>query len=232
MSLILDALKRAESERGGAQAITGLPELSPVSLARPASNLRWILMGSVVLIIASLALWRFFTSPVKPATVAVVAEAAAPIAEVPAPAKPRPQAARPAAPIIGAEEVSSFDDVTGPEESQQLETPLAPTPAPAPIAPVETQRPAVVEPATPAPVARNKTPVRLNDTPPAYRAAFPSFTVQVHSWDQLPSARFVRIDGYRYIEGEVLPGGPKLVEIIADGLILDWNGERVIYPLN
>ncbi|MEK6805111.1 MAG: general secretion pathway protein GspB [Pseudomonadota bacterium] len=238
MSLILDALKRAESERG-AQAMSGLPALSPVSLAEPASPLRWVLMGGVAIVIAGLAGWKYFSAAPKTQPVETLVElrqesieAAGPIEAAPARIAPK-LSSEPEKPIIGTEEVASFDEVTGPEESQQLESPIVPA---APVAPEPEIRVAAPPPAPPPEIAqtppRNKTPVKLNDTPAAYRAAFPALTFQVHSWDTNPKARFVRIDGYRYTEGETLASGPKIVEITANGLVLDWQGERVIYPLN
>lgn len=242
MSLILDALKRAENERG-AQAASGLPELSPVSLDKAPGNLRWLLIGIALAVSAGIGAWRYFAAaPSKPDSVAVAEQAktalAAPIKPMPVPVpglsqtQPKAQSAVTAKPIIGTEAVASFDEVTGPEDSPPPETPPAAAPAVAAAAPPVVSNPApAVTAAPPQPAPLNKTPVRLRDTPVAYRSAFPALTIQVHSWDKEPAARFVRIDGYRYIEGEVLPAGPKLIEIIADGLILDWNGERVIFPL-
>ncbi len=236
MSLILDALKRAESERG-AQAASGLPELSPVSLQQAPTSGRWMILGAVVVVIAAAGVWRYFSSAPSTEVVKVELPPAASTPEPPRPvtSSPVPSGA-PATPIAGTEDVANFDEVTGSEESQQLESPIVPAPAIVmPPVPSEIPPAAVSAPPSavqPQPIARNKAPVPLNETPAAYRAAFPIVTIQVHSYDPSPAARFVRINGYRYVEGESLQAGPKIVEIIANGLVLDWQGERVIYPLN
>ena len=239
MSLILDALKRAESERG-AQAASGLPELSPVPLGEPPGHRRWILIGAVLIVIAGLGVWRFSTLPPKaePAAVSEAPVAMTPVVSAPAVAPPPlpPQPAPAARPIAGTEEVTSFEEVTGPEDAQ-AESPSAPpvsSPAPAAAvtpAAIEPTPVAVVEPPAATAMPHDKTPVRLLDTPTAYRASFPIFTIQVHSWGANPAARFVRINGYRYVEGETLAEGPTLIEITERGLVLDWKNERVIYPL-
>jgi len=72
---------------------------------------------------------------------------------------------------------------------------------------------------------------RLGDMPASYRASFPNIRVDVHVYDPQPNKRFVLINGRRYREGDMLSEGPKLVEIRAQGLVMDSQGQRVLLPL-
>jgi len=65
--------------------------------------------------------------------------------------------------------------------------------------------------------------------PPDYRADFPALTVEVHVFE--PGRRFVMINGRRYREGERLQEGPQIVEIVRNGVVMDYRGERVLFPL-
>ncbi len=75
-------------------------------------------------------------------------------------------------------------------------------------------------------------PRELRQMPSAYRAAFPQLTVQVHVYDVDPARRWVMIDNRRYNEGNALPGGPTVSEIAPEGIIFEFRGERVLWPLN
>ena len=71
----------------------------------------------------------------------------------------------------------------------------------------------------------------LESMPQAYQAAFPTFSVDVHVWDSNPQKRFVLVSGRRYREGDTLDAGPKLVEIAQQGLVVDFNGQRVLFSI-
>lgn len=73
---------------------------------------------------------------------------------------------------------------------------------------------------------------RLKDMPAAYRAEFPPLAVDVHVYNADPQRRFVLVNGKRYREGDPLAEGPRIAEIVADGLVVDWRNERVLYTLN
>lgn len=73
---------------------------------------------------------------------------------------------------------------------------------------------------------------RLKDMPAAYRAEFPPLSVDVHVYNADPQRRFVLVNGKRYREGDPLAEGPRIAEIVADGLVVDWRNERVLYTLN
>lgn len=68
--------------------------------------------------------------------------------------------------------------------------------------------------------------------PSTYRAEFPALSVDVHVYNADPQRRFVLINGKRYREGDPLAEGPRLAEIVPDGMVVDWRGERVVYTLN
>ncbi|MDP3295083.1 MAG: general secretion pathway protein GspB [Nevskia sp.] len=106
--------------------------------------------------------------------------------------------------------------------------PAAPaaTPAPAPV----TRRAA---PAAAAAVATQPDPSasvrRLKDMPPAFRAEFPAITIDVHVYNDSPQRRFVLINGRRYREGEALSEGPRIAQIVPEGIVFDWRNEQVLY---
>lgn len=156
--------------------------------------------------------------------------------------------------------LASFDDLTGSNPPPAI-APEPATPAPEPtsrpdfVVHPEPPRRANVAPEAPMPSAAEtvmpEAPSRLSsfDPPPApataapanasalesmpqaYQAAFPTFSVDVHVWDSNPQKRFVLVSGRRYREGDTLAAGPKLVEIAQQGLIVDYNGERVLYSI-
>ena len=74
-------------------------------------------------------------------------------------------------------------------------------------------------------------PTPLKDMPREYRADFPQFKVDVHVYNDEPRRRFVLIDLKRYREGEKLPGGAQIVQIVHDGIVFNHRGERVPYQL-
>jgi len=114
----------------------------------------------------------------------------------------------------------------GPDgETIVVEEPAAPATAPAPA-----QTPAPRELPAPAPALQR--PRRLKEMPAPYRAEFPTLSVDVHVYNADPQRRFALINGKRYREGDMLAEGPRIAEIVSDGLVVDWHNERVIYTLN
>jgi len=158
---------------------------------------------------------------------------------------PPPVARRPAPPPV---EAAIGDDV----DAATLDDLMAPPPEPPPPPVVAPTRPAVARPPTPPPrpsqpsiagsdgrIATLKleppptTNVpRLNELPPSVRGDFPSVSYDVHVWNENPSRRFVLIGGKRYNQGDRLPGGPVLKEIVPDGVVFDHHGSEVLVPVN
>ena len=90
------------------------------------------------------------------------------------------------------------------------------TPAPAEIPPALT---------VPAPLRK------FREMPPDYRADFPALKIEIHVYEKAPQSRFVMVNGRKYREGERLSEGPALVEIVPEGLVLEYRGEKVLYTL-
>ena len=117
-------------------------------------------------------------------------------------------------------------------------TPEIPAPSKsAPIAapPPEAETPAApeVESAAPAPSASPPSGEAklLSDMPAAYQGSFPMISLEVHVYDANPDKRFAIVDGQRYREGQTLPQGPHLLQIVPTGLLVEFHGEKVIFPI-
>lgn len=272
MSLILDALKRAERERH-AERSAALEDLPGARAPRRRRWGRWLVLGVLALVAVGAAV-GIKRRPEQAATPTVIpaptagrpspAPRPAPAVPVPdpepasesAPAQPSappPIQARPAPPVIpGTEGVASLDDLTPDSDVELVPAPTEPpaTAQPPPAAAPPSAQPEPVEAETPAaaaaapaespaaeeapskvpPALTQRAPMRkLREMPPDYRADFPALTVEVHVFE--PGRRFVMINGRRYREGERLAEGPQLVEIVRDGVVLEYRGEKVLYPL-
>lgn len=73
--------------------------------------------------------------------------------------------------------------------------------------------------------------IALADMPAGYRDSFPALAMDVHVWNADPAKRFVLVNGRRYHEGDQLSDGPQIVEITGQGMVLQYNGQRVLYGL-
>jgi len=115
------------------------------------------------------------------------------------------------------------------DESASAAATPAPAPAPAPVitrpAPVTSVERVQLDPAPPPQIPR------LNDMPVDYRSAFPALSLDVHSYDSAPKKRFIMIAGKRYNEGDALQEGPRILQIVPEGVIFDFRGEHVLFPI-
>ncbi|HWU68686.1 MAG TPA: general secretion pathway protein GspB [Stenotrophobium sp.] len=71
----------------------------------------------------------------------------------------------------------------------------------------------------------------LKDMPPEYRSAFPTLTVDVHSYDPRPGKSFVMINGRNYHAGDTLTEGPRIISIVANGIVFDYRGQQVLFTI-
>jgi general secretion pathway protein B len=212
MSFILDALKKAESERSRASG----PVLVDVRIAPPRRRLpawAWVLGG---VLIANLALLSWLALRTPPAAV------------VPS------QAALPAMAPAQGTQTSGVQRVPSP-------APMAP-PAPATVQPTPyvTPEPSLppldVARSTPPPASLVKPASRSGGALPTARelresgVSLPPLLLNLHVYDPTPSLRYVLMNGLRLTEGEFTPDGIKVDTITEDGVVLEARGHRFLLP--
>lgn len=64
-----------------------------------------------------------------------------------------------------------------------------------------------------------------------FRRSLPSIQIGMHVHARQPQSRFVMIDGRQYREGQELAPGLQLVEITAQGMVLNYQGQDFQMPL-
>jgi general secretion pathway protein B len=213
MSLILDALRKAESERqrGAVPGLHGVtaplaPEPAAVSRPRGLTPLR-VALGALVLVMGA-ALLGWLARPSAGPSLPVAAAPSMPAAAVPA-AEPAPL------PLV----------VSAP--------PVLPAEPPAVAAPLPAAPAAAM--ASPPPPAASRAPIvtqvrRLADLPPEQRRELPALAVSGSVWSDQPGARFVVLDGQVLREGDRLAAGLVLVNLAPRSATLRWRDGLIEVP--
>lgn len=230
MSYILDALKKAEQERGIGQ----VPRLASVQEEppRPRRGLAWLIGGALLLNALVLGWWlRPVTTPKvapRPAhttgapatpTAATQPETNAAVRSVPRVAASSPSAPLPATRITppavaGEPPISKQATYAGARKR------VAPSVPPLRESSIETRAvPKAPEPAV------SSVPL-LRDMPADFRAGVPPLNLDVHVYAAANAGRFVLINMKKYHEGDQLAEGPRLEEITPDGVILNYQGQQ------
>jgi general secretion pathway protein B len=245
MSFILDALKKSESER---QRQSG-PGVFQPRIASPRTRFPlWALAIGALLGVNLLVLIWLMTRPDDlPATPAAVrpsarapAAAAAPVATTPAPGTPPatiPAAAPSAAgPAIGAATPFNPPLIVDPS----LTTP-APAGAPGGTASNPNDYLPAQQPGNAGPGTTTAVGAGLGGTATASFATresllargqqVPEASLSLHVYDAEPSRRFVFVNGQRGVEGDTLPNGLRIEQIVPEGVVLAWNGNRFLVAL-
>lgn len=216
MSFILDALRRAESERARGQ-VPGLHDQPLLPAAAVPHGVwpvwAWAVMASLVLVLATGAGWWLWRPPAgaMPADVQQAVPATAAVAAAPATVSaPPPVLAPPATPA-------------------QVTTPLMPqvVSAPSPVEPAPVAASVAAPPAAPAvaPV------VKLAELPADLRREWPNLVMGGSVWSESAASRFVIINGLLLHEGEAVAPGLVVDRIGPKGLVLRWRDRRVEVPL-
>lgn len=228
MSYILDALRKSQQARQPGTA----PRTGPVhniSLALPVSGW-WLALGIVLLLgilAAALLFWRGTVANLPdPPAVPVTSEpvAAAPASGPPAPVvleKPVP------APESPARKTTPVTDL-----AEQARLP-APAPPPKKIAvtrvekePAVNRRLETVKTAAPAvPLVMDDTPL-LQQMPQDFQRALPALVVTIHVYSHDESQRILFINNREYRKGSQIDGGIRVEDIVPDGVVLSFRGER------
>lgn len=227
MSYILEALKKSEQDR----QIGQVPDLSVIQENPVRAMPRWPrwLLAALVLNIAILAVlaWRVWDARV-PATVASAPSA-------PAEMQPDPAAVNPA---------SELDTrIAAPSPAVAVPAPDLPVPVsemPSPPAerlpPVSSEQTAAEAQMQLGPDLEVLPPVgaidaavgvpRWEDLSAEQRAGLPEPRIDVHVFAQEPERRFVLIDLRKYRQGDTLDDGPVIEAILADGIVLSYQGQK------
>jgi|JI8StandDraft_1071087.scaffolds.fasta_scaffold47492_2 general secretion pathway protein B len=219
MSFILDALRRAESERARGQ-VPGLHDQPPLPAAAvPRSawpTWAWALLASLVLLLAAAAGWWLRPqAAVVPVNVQPASPAPAVLPAVPAVvAAPPPPVVPPVLPPRGT-------------------TPLLPqvVSAPSPVVPV----PVPASAAAPAPAAAAVPAlapvVKLAEMPADQRRDWPKLVMGGSVWSESAANRFVIVNGLLLHEGEAVAPGLVVDRIGPKAVVLRWRDRRVEVPL-
>ena len=258
MSYILDALKKAERERGIAQ----VPTLSTVHELRAKPPFRlWAASGFVVLCLAVLFGIFFFgldgDDDVKPPSAEGIGNAANLPGQNQAPSTMpanEPSSGLPSSEFRAAPDAVYSRDIPAPVDEAKKEIPVA-----------EVQEPAVDEGRVPQPdraataarpdgvasdVSPRESTERLPARPPvtaaqseepkpsvngetsggkvSLREAMNKMEISILLYSENEAERLVFINGRKYVEGDVIEGNYILEQITPEGAVLSCEGERAI----
>lgn len=236
MSLILQALKKAEAER----SVGRVPTLDQVTATEPAPppSRRGVWAGAVVIIAVAAAVsaaWWRATSRGEPST----ADAAPLPASAAASLRASASASPPSAPAVRADpQVATAPPSVQPPAPARA--PSAPPPAPVPIAAGPSTTPAPAAPA-PAPGRVASAPARpasvaeaalpsLHDLPASVRQALPPLPLGGSIWSPHPAERMLILGGEVRREGEAITPDLVLVTIGPRSAVLRWREQSFRLP--
>lgn len=214
MSLILDALKKAEHQRrlGQVPGIGSSQLFQPREQRAPWLWLSIAVAGLVLFVLGGLFASRLFQAEPEPVMTDqndIQGKAEQPVVVAPA--------------------VRAVPTKPSNSQAPMLEQPAEVEPQPM----VQQNRVAELPPETPVveitePDDQVKSIAQLPD---GLAGRLPTMNIDIHSYDLNPAKRYVLINMTKYREGQYLSEGPRLVEIRADGVVLDYMGERFIKPI-
>ncbi len=209
MSFILDALKKSEKERQR-DAVPGISDLPVVvAQARPSAWLFAVIAGlSVCVVVLAWAWWRT-SAPAPGAAVALQPSVAA---ERPA-ARATQTAARTATRSLSSEATRAAAATQPAQASSNTAAGGAPRTS-------ETTTASGTIPASAMSILEAR----------AAGIAVPELALELLVFSTNPSQRFVYINSTKYVEGESLNEGPRVIEITPEGVILNYRGTDLLLP--
>ncbi len=217
MSYILDALKKSEKERQIGQVPTlnnvGVGELTHVSKPFP---MLLVIVIALLLVIAALLyfqLWSIDAEIPPDRVVSEVVEEAPVVVAV----EPDVMAASPA-PMKKEVVPERLDD-----ESLKAGEVL--------ITPTSRKEAAKTEKLKVAPDDDAPVPL-LSETEYDFQDQLPEMHLDVHVYKKRRKGRFVLINMDKYREGQEIPGGVVIEEIVVDGVKMRYQDQRFLMPLN
>ena len=210
MSFILDALKKSEKERQR-EAVPGIGDL-PIVIHQTRTS-TWVFAVVAALGLGVIAVvwawWRTSeTGPIIASPAPATPAAVVPVAPPPVSAVVEPQPARTTTRSLANEADRMAAATNRPPAASGAAEPL-----------VVQATPAVITPS-----AMSILEAR------AAGMAVPDLTLELLVYSPEPAQRFVYINGGKYVEGETLTDGPRLVEISTEGAILSYRGQNFLLP--
>lgn len=219
MSYILDALRKSQRERNPA------PPAPPgavhnITISLPGGS--GLIVVGIVLLLALLGAALFFWR----STVGSVPEPAVPVATVKAaPADVAPVSPPAVAPVKASVPVHDL--------AEQAKVPLPVVPKPKPARKLAKKPASVVPAVSPAPASNPATTATTGDgipllqqMPLEFQHALPPLAVTIHVYAPDPSQRILFINNREYHQGGSIAGGIRVEEIVPDGVVLSYQGER------
>jgi general secretion pathway protein B len=208
MSLILEALKKAERQHmlGEVPRITAESEQPSVTASH---RLGWLIMSLLALILLGVGIYlgSNWLSPQRQLHESPISHSTPVIT-------PPPQVAIETQPVTPA-----------PSPAIEAQPEIAAPPA------KEIEQPPVVAAEPPPPPVPTLAPKPLHEMPGGFVANLPSMSIDIHSYDKQPAKRYILINMEKYREGDYLAEGPRVVEILPQGAVMEHMGERFILPM-
>jgi general secretion pathway protein B len=222
MSFILDALRKSEAERQRQDGPT-LLEMRP---SRPQRRLPlWVIgLGILLLLNMAVLVWFLLRAPAETARAPAVVQTA--------PATPAPRASTPPA--------ASAPTIPNTAPPAPLLTPGSSAPASsAPPATASTSAaPASPRAAAPAPPKPARPQLEPSDSAadlPDYArvsAGMPPLRLDLHSYSDQPQQRYALINMHKVQEGDTLPEGARVLQILPDGVVMSYQGTKFVLGRN
>ena len=215
MSFILDALKKAESDRQR-QSTPGFSDVAEGTERKSSPRWLWVLGGLLCINLLVLAVVLLRPDPQPAATTSLILDT------------PIRREASSSSVAEAEDSSSSFSEIVADVKKQE--------PAPAP--PV-TEAPAREQPvvATATESVEFKAPSTLttayetfNEVRAAGLVQLPNLHLDIHVYSEQAADRFVFVNMSKYEEHAALSEGPVVSEIVPEGVILEYRGTEFLLP--
>lgn len=239
MSYILDALRKSEQQRRPGAASQPSGAVHNVSIPMPGGG--WLLFIGLILLAGILAAAVFFWRNTVNSDVVLAPEPVSTLtAATPAPAvevlpgatvgKITTTPVASTAAIDSAKNENSVGDL-----ADEAQVPIPTKPKVKPKSKQNTKRPAAKVVTTSAlapqknipatPIASDHTPL-LQQMPQEFQRALPPLAVSIHVYSQEAAQRILFINNREYHVGDKINGTVRVEEIVPDGTVLSYQGER------
>ncbi|GAA5175158.1 hypothetical protein GCM10025771_06550 [Niveibacterium umoris] len=229
MSYILDALRRAESERAR-ETVPGLHEpqaaLAPLHEREAPARAPWLWMaaGAALVLLAGLA-WSLLARTPAPAS-ATPAAAAQPAAPVAQPAAPRVLAPPPPAVAASAPLAVAPAPSLAPPAARVVAAP-PPVEAPRPVSVETSPVPSPTPAPAPAQASAEDAPApTLAQLPDDLRRALPPLRFEGTVYSEVPANRMLMVNGQLLHEGEAIGHDLTVERIKPKTAVLRFRGQR------